>query len=371
MNTRHFILGTISGVIVTAAVIWFCQYSAADRAVTEQHPNLPLIASVAAASVADSASPAKPEPVDQSADCAKLIADLLALQTQTDAHLNALRAGMTTAYLATRSSEIDLDTLTVSANTVKQDLATFQQTYAQIDPLINAFTPAQIDQLGKIKEQFAGYQRLSDRLDNTLGGITEHRERLAASEAGAAAPNHTTFSGSAGGDVTVSSTTTQTVTTITSQPGSVYTESVYYYTTTPIISFRFGSGYYDPFWRASYWPRHHYNRPPPRPPVAPPHRPNQPPPAPNFKPAPNNPPRPAIPNRPAPPPTRPNIPPPANNRPMPFNPPPANSRPAPPQRPSNPPQQFPVQRPAFQPQRQNPPPQQPPPANRGGGFRPR
>ncbi|MDR1304844.1 MAG: hypothetical protein LBK76_06430 [Verrucomicrobiales bacterium] len=370
-KTRHpFGFGLACGALAGAVVIsgggllylaGASQQATALKTVEAQRVNLlrPLVTGSAAAEPA-------PAPADLTAECAKFVADLRALQTRADGHIADLRANLTAAYLASRASEIDFDALTAKADTLKQDLADFQETYPRIEPLINALTPGQISETSALKEQFTKYQRLSARFDNTLASIDDYRQRLADREAYAslsaatATPTGTgsgtnaslTLSGSTGGDVitNVSDTTTVTesVTTVTSQPGTVYTEPAYYYDTTPTWSIWFSGGYYyDPFWRTAFWPsgprhhRHHYPPPPPAPRPPTPHPPAPRPPTPRppaIAPAPARPqplpanppsanrPRPAF---PAPPRTPANIP--ANRQPMPSIsvPAPTNPRPAP------------------------------------------
>ncbi|MDR1191532.1 MAG: hypothetical protein LBK60_07715 [Verrucomicrobiales bacterium] len=337
-KSRHpFAFGIVSGAVLgcviigSAALVHQTITAKQTAALAEKRLDLlrPLIASANAAPITTGANAADREPAaaPTPADCEKFLADLQDLQTRADAHLKDLRIGVTTAFLATRSSEIDLDALDTKATDLRQDLAEFRQSYPRIDSLISALTPAQIRQLGELNDQFAKYQRLSERFDNTLASLAGHYERLAEGEAYASAANTpvtgttpatVTLSGSAGGDVTaiVSATTTrtQTTTTVVSQPGSVYTDPVYYYDTTPTISLWFGSSYYyDPFWRTSYWPRkHHHN---PLPPRRPPHHPVVPVPRPPvFRP---EPPRPPVPSPSAP--QRPILPSPSAPRPQPGN----------------------------------------------------
>jgi hypothetical protein len=270
------ICGTLIGLAVVGAVVLACRQVAVEKPSikTVEAKRVDLLRPLVSGSV----TAPDAEPGNLQADCQKFIAGLQALLAQSAAHISALRSEITRAYLASRSSEIDLDSLTAKANVLKQDLADFQQAYTGIDPLISALDPDQINQVSDIKEQFTKYQRLSGRFDNTLASIAGYRNRLAESEA-APLQSIATSQSVATNNGQITNDGNAATTTVTSQPGYVYTNPVYYYDNNPTISLWFGYSTYYPFWATSYYHpywshKHHYY--PPHPPGHGPFPPRQP-----------------------------------------------------------------------------------------------
>jgi hypothetical protein len=281
------VFGAVCGVTGALAlgagggVIWWSGHHAApaspSREAEDQRIESPSPSIAAPDASSGSQDAAAPEAEELPAACRDFVAKLEVLLGQTKVHAEDLRQAAAAAYLAGRSSEIDPEALAAKAGLLKQDLATFDETYPQIEPLISALTPDQISRIGAIKEQFAKYQRLSERFDRTLASIGNYRRQLADSE-NAASGTVAAVDETAPEAGTTTETTTMTV---TSQPGSVYTDPVYYYDyydTNPALSVWLGYSYWPSWYYYPYHKDRFYKRPPapPKPDHNPPHHHPQP-----------------------------------------------------------------------------------------------